>query len=663
VLAFQVGLDFAERATVAQGRARLGWIIGGAGATGLGVWGLHVLGVLALRLHAGRSVASVTFHAPKLLLAAGLAVIAMVPGMALLARRRNDLPTVLAAGGLLGIAIVITHYVVVLAVLLPQGIMHDGTLAFAGVAVAVIAATAALWFGDEMRRGATRRTGRRLGTAVALGAAAASAHYMAMTTLGIRPTGLLMPMDAAALPATPGVGAVIAAAIMTLLALATVAVGIDRNVRDQLARGEEHARLYREAAAAHAAADAARATAEETSRILLEAARVLGSSLDLDRALQHVTGLFVPRLADYCIVYLRGADEQYVQAAAAHADRTKVPLLEQLGRMYQPDWANPNSPIGRVIRSRQAVLSETVSEVDTPRLTGDPDVRQIFRQLAPTSYLSVPLIARGELLGAISIVTSDTSSRRFSEADLTLVELLGARSALALDNARLYTEARQAHQQAVRASQLESQLMQARLDALRAQLNPHFLFNALNTVAMLIRRTANDDALRAVVSLSEVLRRALAGQTSQEIPLREELALVEHYLQVEQLRFRDRLSVRVNVEPEVLDAQVPGLVLQPLVENAVRHGVARRAGSGRVEISARRAAGTLLLQVADNGPGFPDGWETTASGRVGLANTRERLNRLYGGATHFEARNDPGGGAIVSIAIPYRERRDGSFVG
>ena len=181
--------------------------------------------------------------------------------------------------------------------------------------------------------------------------------------------------------------------------------------------------------------------------------------------------------------------------------------------------------------------------------------------------------------------------------------------------------------------------------------------------ATLIRRTANDDALRAVVSLGEVLRRALAGQSSQEITLREELTLVQHYLQVEQLRFRDWLSVQVDVGPDVLDARVPGLVLQPLAENAVRHGVARRAGKGRVEISARRAGGRLVLQVTDNGPGFPEGWEAAASGRVGLANTRERLNRLYGAATRFEAHNAPAGGAIVSIEIPLRMARDGLVVG
>jgi NO-binding membrane sensor protein with MHYT domain/GAF domain-containing protein len=663
VLAFHVGLDFAERGTVARGRPRLGWIAGGAAVTGLGVWSLHILGILALRLRDRGTVTLVTFDIPHLLLAAGVAVVAMAPALAIVVRRRGDLEAVFAAGGLLGTAIVASHYVAMTALRVPARAAHDSALVVASIAVALIAATVALWLGAELRGDGIRPAGRRLGTAVALGAAAAATHYTAMAAMRLTPSGEHFAIDAPALPATPGVGVVIAAAIMTLLGLATLAAAIDRRVRDRLDRGEEHARLYHEAAAARSAADSARAQAEETSRILLEAARVLGASLDLDRALRHVTGLFVPRLADYCLVYLRGADGSYTQAAAAHADEEKTRLLEELGTRYRPDPSNPESVVGRVIRTRQALVSTTVSEAEAARLTGDSEVVRIFRRLEPTSYVSMPLIARGELVGAISLVTSARSDRRFSAADLTLVELLGARAALALDNARLYTEARQAHDQAVRASQLESQLMQARLEALRAQLNPHFLFNALNTVAMLVRRKANDDALRAVVSLSEVLRRALAGQGSQEVTLREELTLVEHYLQVEQLRFRDRLSVDVDVDAELLDARVPGLVLQPLVENAVRHGVARRAGHGRVEIAARQVAGRLLLQVSDNGPGFPDGWEAAASGRVGLANTRERLARLYGAATGFEAHNAPEGGAVVSIEIPLRMSRDGSVVG
>jgi LytS/YehU family sensor histidine kinase len=285
--------------------------------------------------------------------------------------------------------------------------------------------------------------------------------------------------------------------------------------------------------------------------------------------------------------------------------------------------------------------------------SNDPAALRIFNELGPVSYAVLPLVARGELLGAMSLMTS-VSGRRLDSGELTLLELFAARAALAIDNARLYTEALEARERAVRTSQLEAQVVHARLDALRAQLNPHFLFNALNTVAMLVRRKANADALKAVVSLSEVLRQALAGGGAQQVALREELSLVDHYLRVEQLRFRDRLRVSVEVEPDTLDASVPSLVLQPLVENAVRHGVARRGEGGCVEIAGRREKGTLVLQVRDDGPGFPRGWDPVRGGRVGLANTRERLQRLYGSAFRLETSNAPSGGAVVTVEIPYR---------
>jgi NO-binding membrane sensor protein with MHYT domain/GAF domain-containing protein len=661
VLAFHAGLDFAERATVARGRPRGGWIAAGAAVTGLGVWSLHVLGTLALRLHSAWPGPVVRFRLPEMSLAMVVAIAAMAPVLTIVVRRSSGTLPLMVTGGLLGAAIAGTHYVAMTAMRVPARVAHNGTLVLASIAIALVASTAALWFGGKLRGRGAPLVGSRLGTAVALGAAAAATHYTAMAAIRLTPSAASVAVgDDAALPGSTGVAAVLAAAILTLLGLATMAAAIDRRVRKEVVRGEEHARLYQEAAAARTEAETARMRAEETSRILLEAARVLGSSLDLDAALRHVTGLFVPRFADYCLVYLQEPDGSFTQAAAAHVDPTKSPLLEELRRRYRPNPASPDSALGRVLRTGRPVSARTVSADEATRLTTDPDVVRIFRELGPTSYAVVPLVARGGLLGAVSLIMS-TSNRRLREADVTLIELLGARAGLAIDNARLFTEARDAHDQAIRASRLEGQLMQARLEALRAQLNPHFLFNALNTVAMLVRRGANEDALRAVVSLSEVLRRALAGQSAQEVSLREELALVEHYLQIEQLRFRDRLTVDVAVEPQALEASVPGFVLQPLVENAVGHGVARHAGSGRIEISGRRETGRLVLEVRDNGPGFPEGWEVVASGRVGLANTRERLSRLYGGACRFEARNAPEGGALVTIEIPFTlARREGS---
>ena len=398
--------------------------------------------------------------------------------------------------------------------------------------------------------------------------------------------------------------------------------------------------------------------ATEGQHFLLEAARALASSLDLHAVLREVTTQVVPRFADYCLIYLRQPDGSYDQVAYAHVDPAKAPLLEELGRVYRPNLDNRDSPIARALSAARPVVATTVPPEEMRLLSTSPVAMRIVRELAPVSYAILPLVARGELLGAASLVTS-VSGRRFDERELTLLELYGGRAALAIDNARWHTEALEARERAVRTSQLEAQVVQARLEALRAQLNPHFLFNALNTVAMLVRLKANADALKAVVSLGEVLRQALAGRGAQEVALREELSLVDHYLRVEQLRFRDRLRVAVDTEPEVLEASVPSLILQPLVENAVRHGIARREAGGRVEIVGRRENGRLVLEVRDDGPGFPRGWDPTSSGRVGLANTRERLERLYGAAFAFETTNAPTGGAVVRVEIPYRTREGG----
>ena len=196
--------------------------------------------------------------------------------------------------------------------------------------------------------------------------------------------------------------------------------------------------------------------------------------------------------------------------------------------------------------------------------------------------------------------------------------------------------------------------MRTRLDALRAQLNPHFLFNALNTIAMLVRRQANQDALHGIVNLSDLLRRSLTTHTALQVPLRAELPLLESYVAIEQLRFRDRLQVRLEIAPDTLDALVPSLLLQPLVENSIKHGVAQRSEAGTIEVRSRREDETLVLEVCDDGPGFAPGWDPASSGGVGLANTRERLERLYGSAPRFEARNRDGSGAVVVVRIPFQ---------
>jgi LytS/YehU family sensor histidine kinase len=199
----------------------------------------------------------------------------------------------------------------------------------------------------------------------------------------------------------------------------------------------------------------------------------------------------------------------------------------------------------------------------------------------------------------------------------------------------------------IRLSKLEAQLAEARLLALKAQLQPHFLFNALNTVSVLMREDvdAADDVL---VRLSALLRKTLDSSAAHEVPLREEIALLEAYLEIERARFADRLTYRLDVDADALDARVPPLILQPLVENAIRHGIARRVAPGHIEIAAARRNGKVHMSVRDDGPGMSSG----ARDGVGLSNTRARLEQLYGASHSFEISNAEGGGALVSLVIP-----------
>ncbi|HEY0376576.1 MAG TPA: histidine kinase [Pyrinomonadaceae bacterium] len=205
-----------------------------------------------------------------------------------------------------------------------------------------------------------------------------------------------------------------------------------------------------------------------------------------------------------------------------------------------------------------------------------------------------------------------------------------------------------------RASQLETQLAQAQLQALKMQLHPHFLFNTLNAIAGLVRDRKDKAAVQMLAGLSDLLRHTLENAGKQEIPLCEELDFLELYLDIQQMRFSDRLTVRMEVAPETLNASVPNLILQPLVENAIRHGIAARVSSGLVAVSARRENGLLQLKVADDGPGLKRDWRMEDGGGIGLSNTRERLNQLYGREHRFEVRNREGGGVEATLLIPWR---------
>lgn len=199
------------------------------------------------------------------------------------------------------------------------------------------------------------------------------------------------------------------------------------------------------------------------------------------------------------------------------------------------------------------------------------------------------------------------------------------------------------------AMELQARLARARLDALAAQLNPHFLFNALNSIAEMVHRDP-DGADRMLVDLGALLRHSLDGSGRQEIALREELAALDHYLGIEKIRLGERLRVQWTVDSALLDACVPPLLLQPLVENAIRHAVATRSTPGQIWIGARREGERLHLEVAD------DGGERAAPGGagVGLSNARARLSELYGDAQALRIGARAGGGVRVEVRLPYR---------
>ena len=199
--------------------------------------------------------------------------------------------------------------------------------------------------------------------------------------------------------------------------------------------------------------------------------------------------------------------------------------------------------------------------------------------------------------------------------------------------------------------QLEARLARAQLQSLRLQLHPHFLFNTLNTINALIG-TDRHAAERVVSGLSELLRMSLSSASEQEVSLAKELELLAHYIEIQQIRFQDRLTVTFRIDPETRHALVPNLVLQPLVENAIRHGIAPRAAPGHVVVSAARRGARVDLSVVDDGVG--ENPRANHRDGVGLGNTRARLLSLYGSDHRFEAGTASSGGFAVRIEIPYR---------
>jgi two-component system, LytTR family, sensor kinase len=201
-------------------------------------------------------------------------------------------------------------------------------------------------------------------------------------------------------------------------------------------------------------------------------------------------------------------------------------------------------------------------------------------------------------------------------------------------------------------ARLNEQLSKAQLNALRRQIEPHFLFNTLNAIAGLVREKRNDAAVDMIAGLSDLLRRVVEDSDRQQVPLREELEFAQTYLDIQKVRFADRLQVSVDVPKELFLAEVPSLILQPLVENAVKHGIAKRVQGGAIRINASRSNGTLTVRVYNDGPGLAAGWDNNRTG-VGISNVRTRLQNLYGDEFELSIQNRSSGGVEASVSVPF----------
>jgi sensor histidine kinase YesM len=239
----------------------------------------------------------------------------------------------------------------------------------------------------------------------------------------------------------------------------------------------------------------------------------------------------------------------------------------------------------------------------------------------------------------------------FHQGVVTYFTVLGIRYGI-----RYYRRYQEREQQALRlelnTSELKRQLAHAQLGALKMQLQPHFLFNTLNAIMVLVRQHKGREAEEMLARLSDLLRCVLEDVEAQEVPLRRELEYLQLYLSIEQVRFPDRLRAEISADTSILDAAVPQMGLQPIVENAIRHGIGQSSSAGRIHIRAARQNDTLVIAVEDDGPGLVN--ETLSQGGgIGLANTRARLRQLYGEAAQLRVENGEQRGAVVTMTLPY----------
>ncbi|HYE30383.1 MAG TPA: histidine kinase [Methylomirabilota bacterium] len=289
-------------------------------------------------------------------------------------------------------------------------------------------------------------------------------------------------------------------------------------------------------------------------------------------------------------------------------------------------------------------------------LFGRPWARVAIFHLGVSALFSVAYMIVRAWVGrweAVTGVANVTFAQAFNEVSKTFIFNIWIYWII-VSVTQVVTFYQELHARELRNRELETGLARARLQALQMQLNPHFLFNTLHTISALMHKDVNaaDDMLS---HLSLLLRETLESSGSHEVQLSEEVDFLKRYLHIEQTRFGERLNIHWDIHPDTLNAYVPTLVLQPIIENAIRHGIEPHARPGVVHIAAKRAGEHLVLSVRDNGSGLP------STGRiregVGLSNTRGRLEQLYGKRCSFEYLNAPNGGLEVRITFPYQSAR------
>jgi len=293
--------------------------------------------------------------------------------------------------------------------------------------------------------------------------------------------------------------------------------------------------------------------------------------------------------------------------------------------------------------------------------------RSLLAHVGSAALVTIGVMALSGLFGSVLSLGEEGSPIELIKREFTspqgqfqtivylfyYVMVVGAMMIVRLSRQRQQEEERGAVL-ALRASQLETQVTVARLKALETQLNPHFLFNALNSIASLVQQQRSDQAYEAIAILGELLRAAIHAENRHTIPLRSEMELLEKYLDIERMRFSDRMRVSIDVSPDCYEAAVPAMILQPLVENAIRHGFSAEPEAGLLEIGISREDARVVIEVKDDGPGLPEGWSFENDTGVGLQNLRERLSAHFGSEFELSLRSLQPRGVVARAVVPYR---------